>query len=95
MRAVAPDVVTSSIIVTWLLAAGWLQPKPSSQMASTDPGPMVQPLMPAVVPVETATEKSNTCVEELMAEVEHWIESEMHRLDPEAYPTQALAQPAA
>ena len=33
--------------------------------------------------------------EELMAEVEHWIESEMHRLDPEAYPTQALAQPAA
>lgn len=22
---------------------------------------------------------------ELMREVEHWIESEMHRLDPEAY----------
>jgi 1-acyl-sn-glycerol-3-phosphate acyltransferase len=24
--------------------------------------------------------------DELMQEVENWIESEMHRLDPEAYP---------
>jgi 1-acyl-sn-glycerol-3-phosphate acyltransferase len=26
--------------------------------------------------------------EELMLEVENWIEAEMHRLDPEAYPAQ-------
>jgi 1-acyl-sn-glycerol-3-phosphate acyltransferase len=25
--------------------------------------------------------------EEMMLQVEHWIESEMHRLDPEAYAT--------
>jgi 1-acyl-sn-glycerol-3-phosphate acyltransferase len=29
--------------------------------------------------------------EELMDEVERWIEAEMHRLDPEAYPTAAVA----
>ncbi len=33
--------------------------------------------------------------DELMQEVQAWIESEMRRLDPEAYPTQAAALPPA
>ena len=33
--------------------------------------------------------------EELMAEVEQWIEAEMRRLDPEAYPPQALVHTTA
>ena len=33
--------------------------------------------------------------EELMAEVEQWIEAEMRRLDPEAYPPQALVHTSA
>ena len=33
--------------------------------------------------------------EELMAEVEQWIETEMRRLDPEAYPPQALVHTSA
>lgn len=32
--------------------------------------------------------------EELMLEVENWIEAEMHRLDPEAYPSASAASPA-
>ena len=31
--------------------------------------------------------------EELMQEVSHWIESEMRRLDPDAYPDEASSQP--
>lgn len=33
--------------------------------------------------------------DELMREVEEWIEAEMHRLDPEAYAAAPLAAPAA
>jgi 1-acyl-sn-glycerol-3-phosphate acyltransferase len=36
---------------------------------------------------------ANSLPEEMMQEVENWIEAEMRRLDPEAY-LQADAQPA-
>jgi len=43
------------------------------------------------ISIGRAISSEGRSADELMLEVETWIESEMHRLDPEAYPAAAPA----